>query len=82
MTEKNLTNIISGINFKIMNNVTDPSITISPIDDTIYLSYAKTENNETNIYLEPIPKLIFCRLSCSKRTVPIQDSFHPSFHTL
>ncbi|MDF0680589.1 MAG: sialidase family protein [Candidatus Nitrosocosmicus sp.] len=51
MMEKNLTNIISGINLKIMNNVTDPSITISPIDDTIYLSYAKTENNETNIYL-------------------------------
>ncbi len=51
MMEKNLTSIISGINFKIMNNVTDPSITISPIDDTIYLSYAKTENNQTNIYL-------------------------------
>src|SRR5215210_1938234 len=51
MMEKNLTNIISEINFKIMNNVTDPSITISPVDDTIYLSYAKTENNQTNIYL-------------------------------
>lgn len=51
MMEKNLTTIVSDINFKIMNNVTDPSITISPVDDTIYLSYAKTENNETNIYL-------------------------------
>lgn len=33
-------------------------------------------------YLEPIPKLIFCKLSCSKRTVSTQDSFHLSFHIL
>lgn len=48
---ENLTGIISNTDIKILNNVTDPSITISPTDDTIYLSYAKTENNETNIYL-------------------------------
>src|SRR5690606_27052306 len=52
MMENNLTSIVSGIDFKVLNNVTDPSITISPVDDTIYLSYAITENNETNIYLE------------------------------
>ena len=51
MMERNLSDIVSGIDFKELNNVTDPSITISPVDDTIFLSYAKTENNETNIYL-------------------------------
>src|SRR5690606_14893413 len=44
MMENNLTSIVSGIDFKVLNNVTDPSITISPVDDTIYLSYAITEN--------------------------------------
>jgi hypothetical protein len=51
LMEQNITDIISGINFKTLKNVTDPSITISPDNDTIYLSYAKTENNQTNIYL-------------------------------
>lgn len=51
MMGNNLTSIVSGIDFKVLNNLTDPSIAISPVDDTIYLSYAKTENNETNIYL-------------------------------
>ncbi|WP_148685908.1 sialidase family protein [Candidatus Nitrosocosmicus hydrocola] len=49
--EQNLTDIITEINFKELNNVTDPSIAISPDNDTIYLSYSKTENNQTNIYL-------------------------------
>lgn len=48
---KNLTNVVSGITFKVINNVTSPSIAISPENDTIYLSYSKTENNQTNIYL-------------------------------
>ncbi len=49
--EQNITELISGINFKTLKNVTDPSIAISADNDTIYLSYAKTENNQTNIYL-------------------------------
>ncbi len=49
--EQNITGLISGINFKTLKNVTDPSIAVSPDNDTIYISYAKTENNQTNIYL-------------------------------
>jgi hypothetical protein len=49
--EQNLTDIIMGIDFKVLNNVTDPSITVSPYNDTICLSYSKTENNQTRIYL-------------------------------
>ena len=51
LMEQNITDLISGINFKTLKNVTDPSIVVSPDNDTIYLSYAKTENNQTNIYL-------------------------------
>lgn len=51
LMEQNITDLISGINLKILKNVSDPSIAISPNNDTIYLSYAKTENNQTNIYL-------------------------------
>ena len=51
LMEQNITDLISGINFKTLKNVTDPSIAISADNDTIYLSYAKTENNQTNIYL-------------------------------
>ena len=51
LMEQNITDLISGINVQTLKNVTDPSIAISPDNDTIYLSYAKTQNNQTNIYL-------------------------------
>ncbi len=51
LMENNFTDIVSEIDFKTLTNVTDPSITIAPENDTIYVSYAKTENNQTNIYL-------------------------------
>jgi hypothetical protein len=48
---RNLTDVVSGMSSKVFNNVTSPSIVISPENNTIYLSYSKTENNKTNIYL-------------------------------
>lgn len=48
---KNLTDIVSGVTSRVFHNVTSPSIAIAPGNDTIYLSYSKTENNHTNIYL-------------------------------
>ena len=48
---KNLTDVISGTTLKVYNNISSPSIAVSPDNDTIYLSFSKTQNNQTNTYL-------------------------------
>lgn len=49
--QTNISSFFSDINYLEMNNATSPAIAIDPNDGAIFLSFTKTENNVTNIYM-------------------------------
>ena len=51
MMKTNLTNFFSNINYIGIYNATSPAVAIDPNDGAIHLSFTRTENNVTNIYM-------------------------------
>jgi hypothetical protein len=47
----NISNFFDNVNYLSISNATSPAVAVDSRDGTTYLSFTKTENNATNIYL-------------------------------
>jgi hypothetical protein len=51
MMRTNISDFLDNINYLTINNASSPAVAIDPNDGSIYLSFTKTENNTTNMYM-------------------------------
>jgi hypothetical protein len=51
MMKTNISNFLDNINYLKIRNATSPAVAIDSKDGAIYLSFSKTENNITNMYM-------------------------------